>query len=127
MQIVQFKPSFGFNKDIADKYNKVRLRVMRQVHYSASNQKSIDLVLFVNGIPVTTIEVKTDFTQAVEDAKEQYREDRLPIDGYTKKEEPLLKFKRGALVHFAVSNEEALDDHASGRRSHLLFAVQQGK
>ena len=64
--VVQFKPSFGFNQEIAEKYNRVRLRVMRQVRYSASNQKSIDLVLFANGVPVSTIEVKTDFTQAVE-------------------------------------------------------------
>ena len=60
-QMVQFKPSFGFNQDIADRYNKVRLlRVMRQVHYSVSNQNCIDLVLFVNGIPVATIDVKTE-------------------------------------------------------------------
>ncbi len=105
-QMVHFKPSFGFNQDIADKYNKVRLRVMRQVHYSASNQKSLDLVLFVNGIPVATLELKTDFTQAVQDAKQQYKHDRFPKDAVTGKEEPLLTFKRGALVHFAVSTEE---------------------
>ncbi len=120
-KMVQFKPASGFNQAIAEKYNKVRLRVMRQVHYSASNQKSIDLVLFVNGIPVSTIELKTDFTQAVEDAKEQYRKDRLPIDSYTKKEEPLLRFKRGALVHFAASNEEVwMTTCLEGNRTYFL-------
>jgi type I restriction enzyme R subunit len=79
---------------------------MRQVHYSTSNQNSIDLVFFVNGIPVATAELKTDFTQSVEDAKKQYQFDRLPKDPTTKLDEPLLKFKRGALVHFAVSTDE---------------------
>ena len=104
--MAQFKPAFGFNDEIAAKYNAMRLRVVRQLHYSLSNEKSIDLVLFVNGLPVATIELKTDFTQAVEDAKFQYQKNRLPKDEVTRKEEPLLTFKRGALVHFAVSSEE---------------------
>ena len=66
----------------------------------------IDLVLFVNGLPVVTLELKSEFKQAVEKAKNQYRYDRLPIDPATKKTEPLLTFKRGALVHFAVSQYE---------------------
>jgi len=106
VSVVQFKPAFGFNPEIADNYNRNRLRVMRQVHYSLSNQKCIDLVFFVNGIPVSTVEVKADFTQAVNDAKVQYQRDRLPKDTTSHKDEPLLTFKRGALVHFAVSTEE---------------------
>ena len=104
--ICQFKPSHGLNPETLAKYESNRLRVMRQVHYSTSNQNSIDLVFFVNGIPVATAELKTDFTQSVKDAKNQYRFDRLPKDAKTKMEEPLLKFKRGALVHFAVSTDE---------------------
>lgn len=104
--MAQFKPAFGFNDEIAAKYQKNRLRVMRQVHYSPSNQNSIDLVLFVNGLSIATLELKTDFTQSVEDAKQQYRKDRPPKDPSTHKEEPLLTFKRGALVHFAVSCDE---------------------
>lgn len=104
--MAQFKPAFGFNAEVAARYSAGRLRVMRQVHYSVSGENSIDLVLFVNGIPVATIELKTDFTQAVEDAKLQYRQDRLSKDPGTHREAPLLTFKRGALVHFAVSTEE---------------------
>lgn len=104
--LVRFRPAAGFNQQIAEEYGKVRLRVMRQVHYSTQHQNSLDLVFFVNGIPVATAELKTDFTQAVEDAKQQYRKDRPPRDAATRKEEPLLTFKRGALVHFAVSTEE---------------------
>ncbi len=66
----------------------------------------IDLVLFVNGIPVATLELKSEFKQAVHNAMKQYRTTRLPIDPITKKPEPLLSFKRGALVHFAVSQYE---------------------
>jgi len=63
-------------------------------------------VFFVNGIPVATAELKTDFTQSIEDAKKQYRTDRIPREPGAKREEPLLAFKRRALVHFAVSTDE---------------------
>lgn len=97
----QFKPNSGLNATTAAKYQAVRLRVMRQVHYSKPNtKKAIDLVFFINGIPVATAELKTDFTQSVQHAIEQYKKDRLP------KGEPLLTFGTRALVHFAVSNKE---------------------
>ena len=102
----QFKPSHGLNPDTQAKYRKVRVRVMRQVHYSMSNENSIDLVLFINGIPVATLELKTDFTQSIHDAVWQYKKDRQSKDPVTKKAEPLLTFKRGAIVHFAVSTDE---------------------
>ena len=63
-------------------------------------------MFFVNGIPVATAELKTDFTQSIEDAKKQYRTDRIPREPGAKREEPLLAFKRRALVHFAVSTDE---------------------
>lgn len=102
----QFRPAQNLNPATLERYAKVRLRVMRQVHYSTSNQKSLDLVFFVNGLPVATMEVKTDFTQSVEDAKIQYKKDRTPRDLVTNKLEPLLGFGSRALVHFAVSNSE---------------------
>lgn len=66
----------------------------------------IDLVLFVNGLPIATMELKSEFKQACERAITQYKTTRLPVDPATKKQEPLLTFKRGALVHFAVSQYE---------------------
>ncbi|MEP9391539.1 type I restriction endonuclease [Gordonia sp. VNK1] len=96
----QFKPNTTLNETTAKRYAAVRLRVMRQVHYSSRNSNAIDLVLFVNGIPVATVELKTDFTQNIIDAVRQYKKDRLP------KGEPLLGFGRRAVVHFAVSNTE---------------------
>lgn len=103
----QFKPAQNLNPATLERYGQVRLRVMRQVHYSTSHaKKSIDLVFFVNGLPVATMEVKTDFTQSANDAIIQYKKDRTPRDPATKKPEPLLGFGTRALVHFAVSNKE---------------------
>ena len=62
----QFKPAFAINADILARYAANRLRVVRQVRYSLPNENCIDLVLFLNGIPVATVELKTDFTQSVE-------------------------------------------------------------
>ena len=98
-KLCQFKPELD-NPDLQDKYNKNILRVVRQVHYSTKNNNSIDLVLFLNGLPIATLELKTDFTQNVQNAIQQYKYDRSP------KGQPLLEFKRRALVHFAVSTDE---------------------
>ncbi len=73
---------------------------------SRAKKWRIDLVLFVNGLPVATLELKSEFKQAVQNAIAQYKTTRLAIDPVTKKPEPLLTFKRGALVHFAVSQYE---------------------
>lgn len=59
----------------------------------------IDLVLFVNGLPIATLELKSEFKQTVQNAITQYKKTRLPKDPGTNKPEPLLTFKRGALVH----------------------------
>ena len=75
------------------------------MHYSQQNENSIDLVLFLNGLPVATVELKTDFTQSIGDAIDQYRFDRHPKPK-GQAAEPLLSFPSGALVHFAVSNRE---------------------
>ena len=56
------------------------LRVVPQLQYHPSRKLAIDLVLFINGIPVATVELKTDFTQSAEAAMDQYRTDRLPYE-----------------------------------------------
>ena len=105
VKLAQFKPALGMNPDILARYHANRLRVVRQVRYSLHNENCLDLVLFLNGLPVATVELKTDFTQSVGDAVDQYRFDRLP-QPKGQAAEPLLSFPRGALVHFAVSNFE---------------------
>ncbi|MCU0649989.1 MAG: type I restriction endonuclease, partial [Gemmatimonadaceae bacterium] len=105
LAVAQFRPAFNLNADLVRRYDANRLRVVRQVRYSAHAGGILDVVLFLNGIPVATAELKTDFTQSVHNAIEQYKEDRLPqLKG--KPPEPLLSFPGGALVHFAVSNRE---------------------
>jgi type I restriction enzyme R subunit len=106
LKMCEFKPNTGFNPTTARQYAAVRCRVVRQLRYSRHNDNEIDLVLFVNGLPIATLELKTEFTQTVSDAMQQYRRDRLPRDPKTKINEPLLQFKQRALVHFAVSTEE---------------------
>jgi type I restriction enzyme R subunit len=82
--------------------------VVRQVRHSPNHpQDALDLVLFANGIPVATAELKSDFTQSVQDAVDQYRFDRHP-QSKGGQVEPLLSFPGGALVHFAVSQTEVM-------------------
>ncbi len=78
LQLAQFKPALAINPDILARYAANRLRVVRQVRYSLHNENCIDLVLFLNGLPVATVELKTDFTQSIGDAIDQYRFDRHP-------------------------------------------------
>jgi type I restriction enzyme R subunit len=103
--LAQFKPAMGMNPDIIERYQANRLRVVRQVRYSRVNENCLDLVLFLNGLPVATVELKSDFTQSVGDAIDQYKFDRNPRPK-GQAPEPLLSFPNGALVHFAVSNSE---------------------
>jgi type I restriction enzyme R subunit len=105
LSLAQFKPALAINPDILARYAANRLRVVRQVRYSVHNENCIDLVLFLNGVPIATAELKTDFTQSVGDAIDQYRFDRHPKPK-GQASEPLLSFPNGALVHFAVSNRE---------------------
>lgn len=108
VKLAEFKPALGINPDILARYEANRLRVVRQVRYSLHNENNIDLVLFLNGVPVATVELKTDFTQSIADAIDQYRFDRSPrpTGRAGQAAEPLLSFPNGALVHFAVSNSE---------------------
>ncbi len=119
-KLCQFKPEVGLNPDTQAMYKGNILRVVPELvyspyatneHFEATGLKAkawrIDLVLFLNGIPIVTMELKSEFKQAVENAKKQYKRTRLPKDPVTSKAEPLLTFKRGALVHFAVSQAEA--------------------
>jgi len=105
-RMAQFAPSNQQNPITWEHFKKNRLRVVRQLHYSLHNQLCIDLVLFLNGLPLATIELKTDTTQNIEDAVRQYKYDRNPVDVNAKQAEPLLSFGKRALVHFAVSTDE---------------------
>jgi type I restriction enzyme R subunit len=121
LQLAQFKPALAMNAETVAKYQKNRLRVVRQLHYSLHNENSIDFALFLNGLAVATVELKTDFTQSVEDAVDQYRFDRNPKPKGQGSAEPLLSFPNGALVHFAVSNSEVrMTTKLEGARTSFL-------
>ncbi len=117
----QAAPEDGRNASEVAKYKNNILRVVRQLKYCPTREWAIDLGFFINGIPVATVELKTDFTQAIEDAIKQYKTDRLPIDPQTKRKEPLLTFKRGAIVHFAMSDSEiAMATRLNGNKTFFL-------
>ena len=94
-----FKPVSSMNPQALELYGQNRFCVVRQLRYSTRNENSLDMVLFLNGIPIITAELKNSLTgQFVEDAIKQYRQNRDPA-------EPLFRFKR-CLVHFAVGSEK---------------------
>lgn len=129
--LCSFKPDHAMNPDALSRYRANRLRVVPEVAYSPHSREKgqdsqsynprLDLVLFVNGIPTATLELKSEFKQSVENAKRQYRNDRPLKDPITRKIEPLLAFKRGALVHFAVSQAEvAMATKLAGKDTFFL-------
>ena len=100
VRLCAFQPASRLNADLQREYEANILSVTRQLRYSPKNENAIDVGLFVNGIPVATLELKNTLTGTTwRTAENQYREDRSPTG------EPLLTFRRGALVHFA------LDEH----------------
>jgi type I restriction enzyme, R subunit len=99
-ELAFFKPASNLNPELTRLYQANILSVMRQVFYSKKNRNAIDIVTFVNGIPVVTMEVKNLLThQTFRHAERQYQKDRSAAG------EPLLTFKRGAIVHFAVDQD----------------------
>ncbi len=99
-KMAYFKPASGLNPEAERLYELNRLTVTRQLKYSKKSDKSIDMLLGLNGLPVATVELRNLFTgQDVSNAKEQFIEDRDP-------KEPLFQFKKRALVHFAVDPDE---------------------
>jgi len=97
--MMAFPPANPNLTEVVEASTAVRLRVVRQVRFDITTNETLDVVLTANGLPVATLELKTDNTQTVNHAIRQYKEDRKPG-----KNRPLLAPGR-ALVHFAVSND----------------------
>ena len=94
------RPASGLEPKRVEEYRANILSVMDEVEYSQKNGNRLDVVLFLNGLPVVTIEAKNLLTGSTfRHAEKQYRQDRSPAG------EPLLTFKRGALVHFAMDED----------------------
>ena len=93
---VFWKPETSINITTVNQYESNTLHCTRQLHYSLNNENSIDIVLFVNGIPIVSMELKCQFTgQSTANAIEQYKFDRAGKDA-------IFTFKERVLVHFAV-------------------------
>ncbi|HBZ35899.1 MAG TPA: restriction endonuclease subunit R, partial [Rikenellaceae bacterium] len=91
-----FKPETSINEETIKKYNQNILHCTRQLHYSVINKNSVDIVLFLNGIPVVSMELKCQFTgQTAMYAINQYKFDRASKD-------KVFEFRNRVLVHFAV-------------------------
>lgn len=120
LKVASFKPDHDLNPELLTCYRTNRLRVVPELIYSPNGYDGrIDLTLFLNGIPVATLELKSCFKQSLENAKKQYRFDRqLKTLG---RDEPLLTFRRGALVHFAVNQfEVAMTTKLAGASTFFL-------
>ena len=96
---VTFPPANPNLTEVLEASDAVRLRILRQVRFDTGTNETLDVVLTANGIPVVTMELKTDNTQTIGHAIRQYQQDRKPS-----KTRSLLAPGR-ALVHFAVSND----------------------
>jgi type I restriction enzyme R subunit len=115
-QVAYFKPVSTLNPEHQSLYNKNILSVVRQCYYSAIETKdALDIVIFLNGLPIFTLELKNKQTgQTVENARDQYVSDRQP------KGEPLLQFKR-CLAHFAVDDDEVyITTRLEGKQTYFL-------
>lgn len=97
--MMAFPPANPKLAEVVESAAAVRLRILRQVRFDTTTNETLDVVLTANGLPIVTLELKTDNTQTVNHAIRQYKEDRKPG-----KNRPLLAPGR-ALVHFAVSND----------------------
>lgn len=99
-QMAYFMPESSLNPEAEQLYAQNHLSITRQLYYERAGRNSIDIVLSLNGLPIATVELKNQFSgQSVENAKKQYVYDREPS-------EPIFKFNKRALVHFAVDTDE---------------------
>lgn len=115
LRVAFFKAAHELNPELEERYAANRLGITRQLHFSSRSEKSLDVTLSLNGIPIATAELKNPLTgQTVDNATRQYRHDRDP-------REPIFEFKRRTLVHFAVDTEAVfMTTRLAGTATHFL-------
>ncbi|MCY2992140.1 MAG: type I restriction endonuclease [Planctomycetota bacterium] len=115
LRVAFFKAAHELNPELEARYAANRVGLTRQLHYSTRSEKSLDVVLSVNGIPLATAELKNPLTgQSMVDAIRQYQNDR---DAH----EPIFEFKRRTLVHFAVDPDlVSMTTRLAGTATHFL-------
>ena len=114
IDLCYFEPKSDLNPDHLKLYQSNRFTVVRQLHYSTQYENSIDMGLFLNGLPIVTMELKNQLTgQNIKHSEYQYLNNRDP-------KEPLLQFKR-CLVHFCVDNNKvSMTTRLSGPKTFFL-------
>lgn len=114
-RMVYFQPVSDKTPEHEEWYAQNRLAIVRQLKYSTKSENSIDTVIFLNGLPIVTIELKNTLTgQTHHNAIKQYMQDRT-VDG-----EKLLEFKR-CLVHFAAGTEQVfMTTHLNGKSTRFF-------
>ena len=119
-QLAFFRPASGLNEEVRRLHAANLFAIVRQLRYSQKDEKSLDIVLFLNGIPIFTAELKNPLNgQSVEDAIRQYKTTRDP-------REPLLSYGR-CLAHFAVDPDLVyVTTQLAGPRTFFL-PFNQGK
>ena len=114
-EVAYFKPANTTNAETVKLYDENILHCTRQLHYSIFNENSIDIVLFLNGIPVVSMELKCQFTgQTIHNAINQYKFDRASKDA-------IFDFRNRVLVHFAVDLFEVhMTTRLNGENTYFL-------
>ena len=109
-----FEPTNPVAEESRRLYQENLLHLQRQLKFSEADEKSLDMVIFLNGLPIFTIELKNQISgQNVVNAIKQYKDTRDP-------KEPLFRFKR-CLAHFAVDNELVyVTTELAGPKTHFL-------
>ena len=115
LRVAFFKAAHGLNPELEARYAANRFGITRQLHFSKTSEKSLDVALSVNGIPIASVELKNPMTgQTVDHALRQYRNDRDP-------REPIFEFKRRMLVHFAADTDTVfMTTRLAGTATHFL-------
>ena len=115
LRVAFFKAAHELNPELEERYKANRLGITRQLHFSPRSEKSLDVTLSLNGIPIITLELKNPLTnQTIDHAKHQYRHDRDP-------RAVIFDFKRRTLVHFAVDTEAVfMTTRLAGTATHFL-------
>ena len=115
LRVAYFKAAHELNPELDARYAANRLGITRQLRFSVRSERSLDIVLSLNGTPIATVELKNPLAgQTADDAIKQYRRDRDP-------REPIFEFKQRTLVHFAADTEcVRMTTRLAGDATHFL-------
>ena len=119
-RVCYFKPESNLNKTATERYNQNVCNVVRQWHYSAEHNNSVDMVLVFNGIPVFALELKNQYTgQTVDNAKTQWMYDRNP-------RENCFQFDKRILAYFCVDQTDVFMTTKLAKGDTFFLPFNQG-